>query len=148
MLQPWVNAGLAIEANKSAFVFQLDWGTKQLNAFLRTLLPGLFAYFDSVTPGFRAIQDEPDDIGTKRIDYSLPYILLHKIRKKYFVVDEAHPIGATYKDNLAGDQTKGAGFRAKSLFLGESPHSIVSVLHHVNLTIFLKSLGSQSLKAS
>jgi len=64
----------------------------------------------------------------KRIDCSLPYVLLQKIRKKYYVVDEVHPIGIIYKDNLAREKTKGAGFRVKSLFLGKYPCSVVSVL--------------------
>lgn len=117
-LQPWVNAGLAVEANDSGLIFQLDWGSKQFNTFLRRLFPVLFTHFDSISPGFKLIPDEPDTIGMKKIEYSLPYVLLQKIRKNYFIVDDAHPIATKYKAYLSGDTTN-AGFRAKSIFIGE-----------------------------
>ena len=117
-LEPWVNAGLAAEADDSGFIFQLDWGTKQFNAFLRRLFPVLFGHFDSISPRFKSVPDEPDAVGMKKIEYSLPYVLLHKIRKNYYIVDDAHPVATKYKAYLSGD-TPNAGFRAKSLFIGE-----------------------------
>lgn len=113
-----MNAGLAVEADDSGLIFQLDWGSKQFNAFLRRLFPVLFAHFDSIAPGFKSIPDEPDTTGMKRIEYSLPYVLLQKIRKNYNVVDDAHPVAMKYKAYLSGDAAN-AGFRAKSIFIGE-----------------------------
>lgn len=118
-LLPWINAGLVVEAEKPGFVVQLDWGTKEFNAFLRRQFPVLFDYFDSVDPVFKRLPDEPDDIGVKRVDYTLPYVLLQKTRKTYQVVDETHPDAATYRDYLSGEKSKNAGFRAKSLFFGK-----------------------------
>lgn len=126
-LQPWVNAGLAVEANDSGLIFQLDWGTKQFNAFLRRQLPAIFTYFDSISPGFNSVPDELDTHGVKRIDYSLPYVLLQKSRKNYQVVDDTHPVATKYKAHLSGDTTN-AGFRAKSIFLGECLCSTTSYL--------------------
>jgi len=53
----------------------------------------------------------------KRIEYTLPYVLLQKMRKNYHIVDDTHPVATMYKANLSGDTTS-AGFRAKSIFLG------------------------------
>lgn len=99
-------------------MFDLDWGTKEFNALFRRILPTLFGYFDSTTPGFSDIPDEPDSIGMKKLEYSLPYILLEKCRKTYSLVDATHPSSRSYKQYLAGDKGKNAGFRAKTLFLG------------------------------
>lgn len=116
-----MNAGLVAEASDaSGIVFQLDWGTKQFNAFLRRLFPTLFAHLDTVSPGFETIPDEPDTIGIKRIKYSLPYVLLKKEYRKYKVVDDTHPNAAKYKDALSGEGSN-AGFRAKSIFIGQRP---------------------------
>lgn len=122
-MDPYVNAGLAVEANDaSGIVFQLDWGTKQFNTFLRQLFPALFSYFDTIAPGFKSIPDEPDTVGMKRIEYSLPYVLLRKEYRKYHIVDDTHPIGTKYKEYISGD-TSNAGFRAKGLFIGEYSYS-------------------------
>ncbi|KAF9643389.1 hypothetical protein BDM02DRAFT_3191711 [Thelephora ganbajun] len=116
-LGPYVNAGLAVEANDtSGITFQLSWGTKQFNAFLRRLFPVLFTYFDTVSPGFKYIPDEPDNIGMKRIEYLLPYVLLEKDYRKYNIVDDTHPTATKYKEALSGDGTN-AGFRAKGIFI-------------------------------
>lgn len=117
-MEAYVNAGLAVEASDpSGIVFQLDWGTKQFNAFLRRLFPTLFAYFDTITPDFGILPDEPDSTGIKRIEYSLPYILLQKEYRKYKIVDDTHPIATKYKECLSGDISN-AGFRAKGIFIG------------------------------
>ena len=117
-LETYVNTGLAIEAsNASGIVFQLDWGTKQFNPFLRHLLPVLFTHFDTITPGFKSIPDEPDTTGIKQIEYSLPYVLLQKEYRKYKIVDNTHPVATKYKECLSGDVSN-AGFRAKGLFIG------------------------------
>jgi hypothetical protein len=118
-LETYANAGLATQASDtSGIVFQLDWGTKQFNAFLRRLFPVLFAYFDKVDTSFKTIRDEPDTIGKKRIDYVLPYVLLKKEYRKYRIIDDTHPNAVKYKDALSGEGTN-AGFRAKSIFIGE-----------------------------
>lgn len=124
-LQPYIKAGLAAEASDVGIVFQLEWGTKQFNAFLRRLFPALFDYFDTTTPGFKTIPDEPDTSGMKRIEYSLPYVLLQKDYRKYNVVDDTHPIGAKYKEFLSGDGSN-AGFRAKGIFIGRLPCFMIS----------------------
>jgi hypothetical protein len=98
--------------------FPLDWGTKQFNNFLRAHFPVLFAHFDLTTPGFKAIPNEPDDVGIKQVNYSLPYILLQKDRMKYPIVDEAHPTAQIYNDNIAGGKARGSGFRTRTLFFG------------------------------
>jgi hypothetical protein len=121
-LEPWIDAGLAVEAEKP-FIFDLEWGTKEFNAFLRGLLPTIFNYFDSTIPGFKEIPDEPDETGVKKVDYVLPYLVLEKVRKSYHLIDATHPSGETYREYLAGDKSKGAGFRAKTLFLGMYCHS-------------------------
>ena len=113
-----MNAGLAVEAESPGFIFRLEWGSKQFNAFLRQLFPILFAHFDSISAGFKSIPDEPDTIGMRKIEYSPPYVLLQKVRKNYHLVNDTHPIATTYKTYLSGD-TGNAGFRAKSLYLGE-----------------------------
>ena len=121
-----MNAGLAVEADDSGLIFQLDWGTKQFNAFLRRQFPALFSHFDSVLQAFNSIPDEPDALGMKRIEYSLPYVLVQKIRKSYLVVDDTHLDAKKYKSYLSGDTTN-AGFRAKSIFLSEC-HSTTKYL--------------------
>jgi hypothetical protein len=127
-LEAYANAGLATQAiNASGIVFQLDWGTKQFNAFLRCLFPALFAHFDMANPTFKSIRDEPDNIGLKRIEYTLPYVLLKKEYRKYTIVDDTHPVAAKYKDALSGEGTN-AGFRAKSIFIGESL-SFITMVH-------------------
>lgn len=111
-------AGLASEASgTSGIIFQLDWGTKQFNAFLRKLFPKLFTHFDKTVTGFKAIADEPDNVGMKRIEYSLPYVLLKKEYRKYHVIDDTHPTAVKYKEYISGD-TSNAGFRAKAIFIG------------------------------
>ena len=79
----------------------------------------LFGYFDSTVPGFKAIPDEPDSVGIEEGKYRLPYALLEKARMAYSITEPTHPLGAWYKEHLSGDKGKGAGFRAKTLFLGE-----------------------------
>jgi len=91
-----------------------------VNAYLRLQFPTLFGHFDSTIPGFQDIPDEPDSTGLKRLDYQLPYVLLKKNRKVYSLVDETHPIAMTYQEYLAGERTKSAGFKAKTLYLGKS----------------------------
>jgi hypothetical protein len=104
----------------SGLVFQLDWGTKQFNAFLRRLFPLLFAHFDSILPGFGDILDEPDSAGLKRIEFSLPYVLLAKQYRKYNIVDDTHPAAIKYKECLSGDGNN-SGFRNKGIFIGAFP---------------------------
>ena len=112
-------AGLAVEASDTGrIIFQLDWGTKQFNAFLRRQFPALFVYFDKIAPGFKTIPDEPDTVGMKRIEYSLPYVLLKKEYRKYHIVDDTHPTAIKYKETISGNTTN-TGFRAKGIFLGE-----------------------------
>lgn len=104
--------------DSSGIVFQLSWGTKQFNAFLRRLFPTLFGHFDTIDPGFEDIPDELDSIGVRRIEFSLPYLLLKKEYRKYTIVDDTHPTAARYKEALSGEGTN-AGFRAKSIFIGK-----------------------------
>lgn len=91
-----------------------------MNAFLRPHFPVLFGHFDSTIPGFRDIPDEPDSAGLKKLDYQLPYVLLKKERKNYSVIDKTHPTATSYQEHLTGEKNKTAGFKAKTLFLGES----------------------------
>lgn len=93
--------------------------------FLRRLFPRLFNYFDTLSPGFKHIPDESDTTGIKRIEYSLPYALLHKEYRKYTIVDDTHPVGTRYKEFLSGDGNN-SGFRNKGIFIGEYACSIVS----------------------
>jgi len=131
-LEPYTHAGLAVEAvDTSGIVFQLDWGTKQFNSFLRRLLPTLFHHFDSITPGFDSIPDEPDNVGIRRIEYSLPYVLLEKAYRKYHIVDDTHPVATKYKEALSGDGTN-AGYKNKTIFIGEYP---VLSFHSSNVTM-------------
>jgi hypothetical protein len=119
-LAPWVSAGLAVEANPdddSGIIFQLDWGTKEFNAFLRTLFPQLFEYLGTVNTHILTVEQEPDDVGKKRIDYSWPYVLLKKDRKRYNAVDNTHPTATTFHDNLSGGRPS-SSFRGKGIFLG------------------------------
>ena len=132
-MQPWVNAGLAVEAENPGLIFQLEWGSKQFNAFLRSLFPILFAHFDSISTGFKSVPDEPDATGMRKIEYSLPYVLLQKMRKNYYLVDDTHPVATTYKTYLSGDMA-GAGFRAKSLFLGAYLCHMAHIQNYNNLT--------------
>lgn len=118
-LQSYIKAGLAVEAtDASGIIFQIEWGTKQFNAFLCHLFPKLFDYFDTLSPNFQNIPDEADTTGVKRIAYSLPYVLLHKEYRKYSLVDDTHPVGARFKEFLSGDGSN-SGFRTKSIFIGE-----------------------------
>ena len=119
-LAPWVSAGLAVEAtpgDESGIVFQIEWGTKEFNHFLRTQLPSLFRYLGMLNQHVETIKNEADDTGVKKIDYTWPYILLWKDRKKYEAVDHTHPSGAIYRDNLGGTGSH-ASFRGKAIFLG------------------------------
>ena len=122
-MAPWVSAGLAVEATpgeESGIVFQVEWGTKQLNHLLRSLLPTLFRYLGTLNEHVEQVKNEADDTGAKRIDYTWPYILLHKDRKKYEAINQTHPSGAVYRDNLGGTGTHGS-FRRKAIFLGMHP---------------------------
>lgn len=131
-LEPYRHAGLAAEAaDTSGIVFQLDWGAKQFNSFLRRLLPTLFCHFDSITPGFDSIPDEPDNVGMRRIEYSLPYVLLEKAYRKYHIVDDTHPVATKYKEALSGDGTN-AGYKNKSIFIGEY---LILSFHSSNVTM-------------
>ena len=81
-LAPWVAAELVVEANPdddSGIVFQLTWGAKEFNSFLRDLFPALFMYLGQKNPKVLEIGKEPDNVGVKRINYSWPYVLLSKI---------------------------------------------------------------------
>jgi len=121
-LAPWVSAGLAVEANpkdESGIIFQLDWGTKEFNSFLRTLFPTLFEYLGTINPYVLSIGSQADDVGPKRIHYFWPYVLLMKARRKYEAVDSTHPTASTYRDNLSGDSTH-SSFRGKAIFIGAS----------------------------
>jgi hypothetical protein len=122
-LAPWVSAGLAVEAasdDDSGIVFQAHWGTKEFNAFLRNLFPQLFKYLGTfVNPHALEVEQEPDNVGKKRIDYFWPYVLLKKDRKRYEPIDNTHPTATTFHDNLSGD-TKHSSFRGKGIFLGMS----------------------------
>ena len=80
----------------------------------------LFDYFNTITSGFKTIPDEPDTSGMKRIEYSLPYVLLQKDYRKYTIVNDTHQIGAKYKEFLSGDGSN-VGFRAKGIFIGKWP---------------------------
>ena len=125
-LCPWLAAGLAIEANAdddSGIVFRLGWGTKEFNAFLRTRFPQLFEHLGTVNPHILTIEEEPDNVGKKRIDYSWPYILLKKDRKRYEAVDNTHPTAETFRDNLSGDGAH-SSFRGKAIFFGMYPSQI------------------------
>ncbi|KAF9642708.1 hypothetical protein BDM02DRAFT_3192806 [Thelephora ganbajun] len=118
-LEPWVRAGLAVEADPKAedgIIFQLEWGSKQFHAFLRRLFPKLFNYLDGISPGLNALSDEPDDIGTRKINYTLPYALLQKDRKKYHLVDATHPTALTYREYTSNEKGT-SGFRSKGIFL-------------------------------
>ena len=122
-MAPWVSAGLAVEAapgEELGIVFQVEWGTKQLNHLLRSLLPTLFRYLGTLNEHVEQVKNEADDTGAKRIDYTWPYILLHKDRKKYEAIDQTHPSGAVYRDNLGGTGIHGS-FRGKAIFLGMHP---------------------------
>jgi len=119
-LSPWATAGLTVEANPeddSGIVFQLDWGTKEFNHFLRARFQRLFEYLGTINPYVMDIEGQPDDVGPKRINYSWPYILLKKIRKRYEAVDITHPTALTYRDNMSGDTTN-SSFRGKAIYLG------------------------------
>jgi hypothetical protein len=119
-LQPWVKAGLVVETDPTAeegIIFQLEWGSKQFHAFLRRLFPKLFDHLDSVSPGVNALPDEPDSVGTRKIDYTLPYVLLQKDRKKYHLVDVAHPTALKYRE-YTSNEGGSSGFRSKGIFLG------------------------------
>ena len=63
-----------------------------------------------MTPGFKTIPNEPDDIGLRCVNYTLPYILLKKERRKYHTVNETHPTTGTYVESMSGSQAKSAGF--------------------------------------
>lgn len=119
-MAPWVAAGLVVEANpndESGIVFQLGWGTKEFNAFLRDHFPHLFQYLGATNPEVLTMESQPDDVGPKRIHYSWPYVLLRKDRKKYETVDSTHPTALIYRDNLSGDGTH-SSFRGKAIYLG------------------------------
>ena len=134
-LQPWINAGLAVEApaaGDAGITFQLEWGSKQFNAFLRDLFPTLFAHLEIAYPAIGTLPNEPDTVGKKRVEYSLPYVLLFKERKKYHVVDATHPNAIKYmevangwKDGPKDSSKKNSSFRAKSLFFGAHPYYIL-----------------------
>lgn len=119
-LAPWALAGLAVEANPdddSGIVFQLDWGTKEFNGFLRNHFQRLFGYLGTINPHVATLEGQPDDVGKKRIHYSWPYVLLKKNRKRYETIDITHPTALTYRDNLSGD-TINSSFRGKAIYLG------------------------------
>ena len=110
----------ATPGDESGIVFQVEWGTKQFNHFLRNLFPTLFRYLGTLNRHVEHIKNEADDTGAKRINYTWPYILLRKDRKKYEAVDQTHPLGAVYCDNLSGGSAH-ASFCRKAIFLGMPP---------------------------
>ena len=139
-VQPWVKAGLAVEApaeDDTGITFPLEWGTKQFNAFLRDLFPRLFEYLGTTNPSFATLPNEPDATGKRRVEYSLPYVLLFKVRKNYSVVDATHPSAVKYmevanglkdglkdggpEDGQKDGSRKNSSFRTKSLFFGVYP---------------------------
>ena len=127
-MELYVNAGLASQPSDTlGITFQLDWGTKQFNAFLHRLFPTLFTYFDTINSDFKTLPDEPDNVGIKRIKYSLPYVLLKKEYRKYKIVGDGHPAGIKYKEALSSEGAN-AGFRAKSIFIGK--HFLFSTVIH------------------
>jgi hypothetical protein len=117
-----VKAGLAIEAEPDSdkgIVIEVGWGAKQVNAFLRNRFQQLFAFLDELNPGFNLLPNEPDGVGTPKTGYTLPYVLLRKDRKKYHLVDIAHPTAEDYKEHTANGSST-SGFRTKGIFLGTS----------------------------
>jgi hypothetical protein len=73
-----------------------------------------------MTPGFKAIPNEPDGVGIRRVEYTLPYILVKKDRMKYEIIDNAHPTAEVYDKMLSGGKAGKPGFRARTLFFGRS----------------------------
>lgn len=110
----------------------MDWGTKEFNGFLRTLFPTLFQYLGTINPHVMSIGSQPDNVGPKRIQYSWPYILLQKDRKKYEAVDCTHPTASIYRDNLSGDGAH-SSFRGKAIYLGTSQSVILLPAHKLKI---------------
>ena len=116
-------------------MFQLGWGTKQFNAFLHNLFPKLFAYLGTTNPGFAALPDKSDKNGMMWVEYSLPYVLLFKVRKTYSIINTTHPDATKYMEVVNGlkdsprvsnledgqkdSSRKSSSFWAKSIFFGE-----------------------------
>src|SRR5258705_8778073 len=82
------------------------------------------------SPGFKGIVDEPDPIGMKHIEYSLPYVLLVQDYRKYNIVNDTHPVATKYKECLSGEGAN-AGFRVKSIFIGEHAQSMIPSINRL-----------------
>ena len=78
-----------------------------------------------ISPGLNALSDEPDSIGTRKIDYMLPYVLFQKDRKKYHLVDTTHLAALKYREYTSNKEGS-SGFCSKGMFLGTHLLSIMS----------------------
>ena len=133
----WVRVGLAIEADpktKDRIIFQLEWGSKQFHAFLHCLFPKLFDYLDTISPGLKTLADETDNVGTRKIDYTLSYVFLQKDCKKYHSVDATHPTALKYRE-YTSNEGGASGFCSKSIFLGTCSSSIASQNYWLTLNL-------------
>jgi len=101
-------------------------------------------------PDVATLPNEHDAMGKKWVEYSLPYVLLFKVRKNYSIVDATHPGAVKYmevanglkdgpkdghpEDGQRDGSRKNSSFRTKSLFFGAYSHSITSRSHSLNTT--------------
>jgi hypothetical protein len=79
----FARAGLSTPILQEPVSFDLTWGRKQMNAFLRDLFPRLFTHFAQSCPEVLTIPSEADDTGTDNLDsVNWPYVLISSHRNQ------------------------------------------------------------------
>lgn len=115
----FLTAGLATNpAENLPLEFNIDWGTKQMNAFFRAQLPNLFNYFTKLYPDILTIEAEPDNVGTPLDDILWPYSLCRKSGKGVEVLETAiHPNAKVYLDKSSSRPANRGSWTERVIYL-------------------------------
>ena len=113
-------AGLAAQGN---FEVDTSWGTNEVNAFLRTVLPQVFVYFDGITGNQQHHSSSLLKIW--------PYAVIQRQGKIFTVVNAFHPTGKTLRTSLHnGGITLRRAVKMRTIYLGASiMHTSMTTTH-------------------
>lgn len=128
-------AGLS-RAPTEGLMFNMKWGTKEMNHWLRGQFPRLFDHFAESFPDVMEIPNEADNSSDFPLSsFELPYLLLNQKSRHAQIVDVSHPTGADYEQTTFNHQlaTRPA-WNQKSIYLGT--HFFSLQIKALILTIF------------
>jgi hypothetical protein len=113
-------AGLATDPlSNIPLRFDNNWGSKEMNAFLREMFPRLFSHFAKTFPEILTIKAEPNNIGTLLEDIIWPYTITLKYCTKLEVFPTIkHPTGAIFLVKSSSCAT-GGSWSERVIYLGK-----------------------------